>query len=179
MYMSCSDRSKISSSHTSRRAVSKEAGFSLLELLVVIIVVGIIAAITVARFQAAIKASNEASAASAVRLIVNVEVTKKYTGNVATFDQLITENSIDSVFQDGDGDPNTAARNGYRYLLTVSGTDFVISAKPATVGLMTGTGTHRFGSDQSAALFWDSENLDTHYTTSAELRSGTSIAYEP
>jgi prepilin-type N-terminal cleavage/methylation domain-containing protein len=157
------------------RKKNNQAGMSLIELLLVVVIIGIIATIAIARFQAAVKASNEASAISAIKVIFNAEASYRAANPAAaTIDQLMAAGSIDEAFDDTDGNPNTGARNGYLYQLTDTGTSLIISAIPESSGVV-GTGRTRIGASGGGVLYKDADNLTTHYVTEADLTSGTSV----
>ena len=160
------------------RKRKNENGYTLVEIVVVVVVIGVIATIAVNRFNAAKMTSNEASAVSAVKLVVNAQMAKATANSYATFDELVADGSLDSTFQDGDGDPLTASRNGYLYKLTLAANSAVISAIPQSTGMITGTGRNRIGANQSGVIYKDENNLTTHYSTSADLTAGTSKVYD-
>ena len=152
------------------------AGFSLIELLIVVVIIGIIAGIAVSRFQAAVMAANESAALGALKTISGSEATFN-GGTPGTIDQLIAGRFIDEGFSDEDGDPLTGTRSGYEFKLTIVGSDYVLSATPQSVGAF-GTGNRRFGTDRAGIIFNDSNAVQTHYLTSDELRAGTSVPIE-
>lgn len=156
----------------------KQGGYTLVEIVVVVVVVGVIATIGVNRFNAAKMTSNEASAVSAVKLVVNAEISKATANSYANFDELISEGAIDNSFQDNDGDPTTASRNGYLYKITLAANTVIISAIPQSTGMLMGTGRNRIGANQSGVIYKDENNLTTHYASSSDLTSGTSKVYD-
>lgn len=159
----------------------KQRGFSLLELLVVIVVIGIIAAITVPRLQRAVVAANQGSAVSAIRLITNLEVAVVNRGeDASTIDQLIAAGALDEAFADEDNDPNTGERSGYKFMVTkLANQEFVVSAIPASSSLLNPTGKSRYGTSLSGVIYSDAENLDTHFTALNDFNGGTVTTYQP
>jgi len=165
--------------HKSAGQQKNEKGFSLIELVLVVVVIGIIATIVIARFQSAVKASNESSAVSGLKLIHSAQTT--YRANAEAFgsmDNLMATKTIDEAFGDDDSDPNTGERSGYKYLITITGeNNFILSAIPVSTGI-NGSGNKRFGTDASGSLYRDDNNLTSHYLTETELRGGTSVPYD-
>ena len=78
---------------------NNEKGFSLVELLVVVIIIAIIAAIAIPNLLASRRAANEASAANSMRTIHSAEVTNyANTGTYNTMTVLSTAGLLDPSF---------------------------------------------------------------------------------
>lgn len=153
------------------------SGFTLIELMFVIVIVCIIAGFVISRIQSAIMTSNEASAVSAVKLIVQSQQSFRGGLSYGSLEDLVSSGHLDISFKDDDGNPQTVTRNGYNYLMTLTPNGFVISAIPTSTGL-TATGKHRIGADISGTIYRDINNLTVHYTSESALRTGTSVPYD-
>ena len=137
--------------------MNSNRGFSLIELLIVVAIIGIIAAIAVPNLLQSKAAANEASAIASVRNVITAEITYYSTtggGKYADLDKLKTAKLIDDVLGSG-------VKDGYEFAVPVGDgatDDFNVTAVPVTVG-KTGfrgffgdaTGVIRYSADGSTA----------------------------
>lgn len=155
-----------------------QKGFTLIELIVVVVVLGIIVAIGFPILRRAIARSNEASAIQSIRIVAQSETSYfSVSGSYATLQQLKDSGSIDGSLGEFLTSATEATKTGYNFSLNNMGNEYVLSAIPASRGLMA-SGFMRFGVGSNGQMFQDKNNLETHYTTIADLTAGTSTSYE-
>lgn len=131
--------------------MKNEHGFSLVELLIVVAIIAIVAAIAIPSLLTSKQAANEASATQGCRTIGSAEIAFSATNNqqYTTLATLVSGNFLDSRFG------ATGGFNGYTYAsgdvlgTTLDGappTSFGFLATPAAAGL--GRFTYGVGPDQ-------------------------------
>jgi prepilin-type N-terminal cleavage/methylation domain-containing protein len=147
----------------------KAKGFSLIELLIVVAIILIIAAIAIPNLVKSKMAANEAAAVGSVRTVVTSELTYASiypSTGFTSLANLYSAGLIDSVLGGGN-------KSGYSFASapgsgTPAGT-FTANANPVTVGT---TGTNYYCSDQTGVI---QRNTSSFGTSTNPCTGGTPI----
>jgi prepilin-type N-terminal cleavage/methylation domain-containing protein len=133
------------SNYTNR---NRERGFSLIELMIVIAIIGILIAVGVTGWRAALRAANEAAAIKTLRTIAEQQMlyyNAHQRTSFGTFDEMLKENLLDTRFGGA-----TPVVDGYVYNMrvipksTTQQAGFAINTDPQVSEGVGATGKNHF-----------------------------------
>ena len=148
--------------------MKNEKGFSLIELLIVVAIIGIIAAIAIPNLLKSRQAANEASAIGSVRTIGTAQATYQSTRGLGrnfapNFAALVADAAIDTVLGAGSKSGFQFIMAGYAAAVGVN-SGFDCNANPESAGNF-GTGNRSFYTNETYVVYQVAGDDATYFGT--------------